>query len=280
MAFARGAGRPFDLAVVTGASSGIGAALARRLCESGAAANVVGVGRRAHGAGDWADARFAYVSADVATEEGRAAVGAAVAELLTGRSARVAVVHNAADAGELRGVKDLNLAKFRETMATNVEAPLFLTQTLLPHLGRGSRVLHVSSGAAHGGISSMAPYCASKAALLSLKQALAMELAPEGILVGSAQPGVVDTAMQRSVVDAARGDYAMRPYFEGLRAETPAARAAWPRPPPQLGLDTAENVACFFTWLLRDADDGEFGEGDWDIQDAKHHDRWAAAPDL
>ena len=262
----------FDVAVVTGAGSGIGRATAAAICRRGV--RVVGVGRRAAALAETqalCGDGFTAVAADVGTEDGRAAVAAA-ARASTPR--KTLVVHNAAAVGETAPLGALTLGGWRAAMATNVEGPLFLTQALLPGLGAGSRVLHVSSGAAHGGAEGLAAYCASKAALKSVYESLRGELGP-AVLVGSAMPGVADTPMQRALVAELPAAHAMRPYFEGLRAETAPAGGAG-RPPPAAGLDAPENVAAFFAWLLFDCPADEFVSKDWDIQDAAHHARWAS----
>ncbi|KAK7232136.1 sepiapterin reductase [Aureococcus anophagefferens] len=108
-----------------------------------------------------------------------------------------------------------------------------------------SRVLHVSSGAAHGGAEGLAAYCASKAALKS-----------------------------RALVAELPAAHAMRPYFEGLRAEKAPAGGAGRR--RRRLASTRPNAAAFFAWLLFDCPADEFVSKDWDIQDAAHHARWAS----
>ena len=65
----------------------------------------------------------------------------------------------------------------------------------------------------------------------------------------------------------------MRPYFEGLRADTVCDESI-ARPPPARGLDNPANVAAFIAWLLTECPAGEFATRDWDIQDASHHRHW------
>ena len=67
--------------------------------------------------------------------------------------------------------------------------------------------------------------------------------------------------------------FAIRSYFTGLADATPNAIAGGP--PPVEGLNSPENVARFFAFLLLETDDDEFGEKDWDIRDEAHHGRWA-----
>ena len=67
--------------------------------------------------------------------------------------------------------------------------------------------------------------------------------------------------------------FAIREYFTGLADATPDAIAGGP--PPVDGLNSPENVARFFAFLLLETSDDEFGERDWDIRDEAHHGRWA-----
>ena len=258
----------FERAIVTGAGSGIGRATAAALCERGI--DVYGVGRREGAlletkrmAGD----NFHAVVADVATPEGRGAI----ADRIDGTTPTV-VVHNAATTGPLGPLDALTLDGFRATMASNVEGPLFLTKALMPKLAQGSRVLHVSTGGAHQGFDGMLSYCASKAALRSVYESLRDEHAGR-VCFGSAQPGVVATEMMRGLVEDTDDSFAIRDYFTGLAEATPAGGAATAVPVD--GLNSPENVARFFAFLLFDTNDDEFGEKDWDIRDEAHHGRWA-----
>ena len=260
----------FERAIVTGAGSGIGRATAAALCERGL--EVYGVGRREGALRDTATRiggdKFHAVVADVSTPEGRGAI----ADRIDGAASTI-LVHNAATTGPLGPLDALTLDGFRATMASNVEGPLFLTKALMPKLARGSRVLHVSTGGAHQGFDGMLSYCASKAALRSVYESLRDEHAGR-VCFGSAQPGVVATEMMRGLVEDTDDSFAIRSYFTGLADATPAGAIAG-GPPPVDGLNSPENVARFFAFLLLETSDDEFGEKDWDIRDEAHHGRWA-----
>lgn len=142
-------------------------------------------------------------------------------------------------------------------MATNLEAPLFLTQALIPHLKRclaeegatKPRVLHVSSGAAETEFEGLGAYCISKAGLKMMYKVLAAELLRNNIaVVGSVRPGVVDTPMQNT---ARESDFPFMKYFRDLHANGE--------------LDSPNNVAKYFHWLLTEVDDEEFSKDEWDF---------------
>ena len=245
-----------ELAVVTGGSSGLGRALARGLARTGA--RVLAVGRRAEALEETASAnpeRIEPVAADISDAEQRAHV----VEAARGRKVR-AVVHNAGVLEPVGPLKDVDLEAWRAAMAINLEAPVFLTQGLVPLMGRGSRILHVSSGAAHKPSQGWGAYCTSKAALFMVYQVYRDELWREGILVGSVRPGVIDTPMQ-----------------EHIRSQTPERFPAVDRfiKLKENGqLHSPEEAADFVQWALLETGDKQFVEQEWNIADEDHYQRW------
>jgi benzil reductase ((S)-benzoin forming) len=148
--------------LVTGASSGIGRAVAVRLSKSGAA--VLAVARREELLRETqalgAPGRIEVLAADVTTEAGRAAIAGAVAA--SGR--RLDWVVQNAGAIFIAQAARVRQDQWRNLFELNVHAPLFLLQLLLPHLAPGARVLHVGSGAAHKPYDGWSSYCVTKAA--------------------------------------------------------------------------------------------------------------------
>lgn len=244
------------LAIVTGAGSGIGAALSERLVQRGC--TVLAIGRRAAPLQALAERHAGQVET-LALDVGAADAPARLLAALAGR-APAFVVHNAAVLGPAGPLATLEREAFRQHWETNLLAPLFLTQALLPVLAAGARILHVSSGAAHHALSGWGPYCISKSALHMLYQCWREELRERNILVGSARPGVVDTPMQaeiRALDETAFPDVdAFRKLKENGQLTTP------------------ETVARFFAWLLLDADAAQFREHENDIRDAELATRW------
>ncbi|CAK8996809.1 unnamed protein product [Durusdinium trenchii] len=250
-------------AVVTGAGSGIGRALSVLLASKGL--HVLAVGRRPKALQETCElvTNVEAVPADVGTTEGRQLVAQRVAELCQGGTALSCVVHNAAVTGEVGSVAQVTEEDFSKTMAINVEGPLFLTRELLPLLLESKgRVLHISSGAAHRPLEGCLTYCTSKAALLQIMRCLDEELAPQGVRVGSAMPGVVDTPMQTHLRSQ---NFSGARFFRGLAP----AEGAWDRPasPVRGGLDHPENVAAFMSWLLLEVPGQDFGGREWNIGD-------------
>uniref|UniRef100_A0A7S4JEB1 Short-chain dehydrogenase n=1 Tax=Odontella aurita TaxID=265563 RepID=A0A7S4JEB1_9STRA len=245
------------LSIVTGGGTGIGAALSRRLAARGP---VLIVGRRL---GPLEETRksdphgnIRIVAADVSTAEGRDAVLDAVA----GKELVSALVHNAGMLEPVMPLAEVGAKEWRNAISTNLDAPLFLTQAVLPRMSRGGRILHISSGAAKSAYEGWGAYCVSKAGLNMMYRVLAKELEPRGIYVGSVRPGVVDTPMQDHVREADERVFPMLAKFLTLKESGSLMKPA----------DTAR----FVDWLLNGVDGEEFSAQEWDIRETDRQ-RWA-----
>jgi len=190
-------GAPIDGSVVllTGASAGIGAALAPLLAERGA--RLALTGRRQDRLDEVVDAcrdagaechGYVVDLADVAaTDALPARVAAEVGD--------VDVLINNAGAPMRRRAQDLTLPDVQSTMAVNFASPIRLTLALLPGMVERDRgcLVYVSSFGGRAGIPAEAAYCASKFALCGWSESLAMDLWHTGVDVRLIVPGAVDT---------------------------------------------------------------------------------------
>jgi len=184
-----------QLAVVTGASSGLGEATAVRLAELGArvallARSEAGLDRvaaRISGAGGTAFA----VPADLADPD---AVVAAIERLVSG-SGSPRVLVNAAATDVPGPAEELPVADWQRVITVNLTAPFLLTRAVFPHMraAGGGTIVNVSSVAGRRGWAGASAYCASKFALTGLTQALAAEGAPHSIRVVCLYPGTMAT---------------------------------------------------------------------------------------
>ncbi|MER7442604.1 SDR family NAD(P)-dependent oxidoreductase [Micromonospora avicenniae] len=175
--------------LVTGASSGIGAAVVRRLADAGS--QVVAAGRDP----DRLDRLAAETGATtLVTDLSRPHAGRELAERALARYTRVDVLINNAGvgwAGPFNGMAD-SLAD--ELLAVNLRAPMELTRALLPGMcHRGGHLVFVGSIAGRLGVNGEAVYAATKAGLDAFAQSLRMELAGRQVAVSTVVPGVVDT---------------------------------------------------------------------------------------
>ena len=242
------------IAIVTGAGSGIGRAIAVALAQNGL--KVLGVGRRLLPLEEtraFHPDLIHYVSADIATPEGRAQVRRSVPSEIHVRF----LIHNAGVLGPVLPFEQMRLEDWRAHFAINLEAPLFLTQLLLPSMNPGSRILHISSGAAHRTYKGWGAYCASKAALFSLYRGLDQELRAYGIRVGSLKPGVVDTPMQAQVRACNPDHFPELQRFLDLKTREE--------------LLSPERVAQFVLRMLTECDEEAFAAQEWDIRDPSFH---------
>lgn len=193
------------VAIVSGASRGLGAAIARRLAADGAR---VGVNYRSS-----AEAAAAVV-ADI-----EAAGGAAVAlegDVTTPAGASAVVegavaafgqadilVNNAMGPHHGASLADTDVAGYEAQLRFTVAAPVLLGTALLPELERSSsaRIINIGSEIIHKPVSGMAAYTTAKAALVGLTRAWAVELGPMGVTVNMVAPGFVPVERHADLPD-------------------------------------------------------------------------------
>jgi benzil reductase ((S)-benzoin forming) len=238
------------LAVVTGASAGIGRETALALAAAGL--DVLTVARSADALAADAGERIHPVPADVTTAEGQARVCDAVGGRAVG-----ALVHGAGVFPRGRLTK-LPKSAWNAALSTNVQARLELVLALRSSLA-GGRVLFVGSDAARNARLGGAAYSVSKAASEMLWRCLGVELGDE-IAFGMAKPGLVETAMLEDSLTAPRDDFPAGAVYQAMRERGETIAPA--------------TVARFFRFLLLEATREEFAADIWDIRDATHHPRW------
>ncbi|MDH3670099.1 MAG: SDR family oxidoreductase [Gammaproteobacteria bacterium] len=249
------------LAVVTGAGSGIGRAVALALSHK--RLTVLAVGRRLpplKETADMATGGVRVLNADVATAAGRAAI---VDEL---GGDRVHFLVHAAGTMPIQRLADITPDTWGQVMATNVDARLHLTQALVPSLTPGGRVLFIGSMSATKPRKGSTAYCTSLAASFMLQQCLKLELAQYAVLVTNAIPGPVNTRMLQAGMVADADVFPDRDEYGALRE--------------QGKLIEPETVGHFYAWLLTQTDDQSYSANQWDIRDQSHHAAWIGSRGL
>jgi 3-oxoacyl-[acyl-carrier protein] reductase len=194
-------------ALVTGASRGIGAAIAMALSEAGAA---VAVNYRERAAD--ADAVVAKIrdkggqAIAVAADVSRGNAVAAMVEQVATALGPVDILVNNAGMAIVRGVDDLTEAEFDLTIAVNLKSAFLCTQAVLPAMRAKNwgRIVNISSGAARGAGAIGVHYNASKAGMEGLTRGYAARLVKQGITVNAVAPSLIETDMMRGRTDLAR----------------------------------------------------------------------------
>ena len=185
------------IALVTGASRGIGRAAALALAEAGAHI-LVHYGRSAEEAEavveqiKAAGGKAQAIGADLASPAGPAELAAKV-RAIAGDRLDILVAN--AGVAKSATIEDTTIEDFDTLFAVNVRAPYFLVQQLLPILREGSSVIFTSSLAAHASVGTLSAYAATKGAIDTMVKHFAAALGPRGIRINAVAPGVVATEM-------------------------------------------------------------------------------------
>jgi NAD(P)-dependent dehydrogenase (short-subunit alcohol dehydrogenase family) len=226
------------VAIVTGATRGIGLAIALRFAAEGA--HVVGVSRGA-AAGD-APPGVEHVRADVAVPADAERIVASAVE----RFGRLDVLVNNA-AIEVEGtIEETSPDDFDAVMAVNVRGVFLCSRSALPHLReRGGAIVNVASIDGHWAEPRLAAYSASKGAVIALTRAIALDHGPEGVRCTCICPSYVRTPMLEQFYDA--------------QPDPVAARAEAARAHPLRRIAEPGDVASMAVWLA--SDEGSFATG-------------------
>jgi len=231
-------------ALVTGASRGIGRAIAQRLADEGCQVTLLGRDSPVlvATAAQIGPARAYAVVADVTD---RAAVEAALAQARA-HFGRLRIVVNNAGAAESAPFAQLDAVQWQRMLDLNLTGAFHVTQAALSDLlaGHGARVVNVASTAALKGYGYVAAYVAAKHGLLGLTRALAAEYAQRDLTVNAVCPGYTDTDLLAAAVQTIAGKTGRSP--EDARAELARAN-------PQRRLIRPEEVAAAVAWLCSPA---------------------------
>jgi NAD(P)-dependent dehydrogenase (short-subunit alcohol dehydrogenase family) len=220
-------GQPFDLTghsvVVTGAAGAIGAAVTSRFAAAGARVTGLDISP-----GD------GIIGCDILDE---AAIALALADVAA-RDRLTDLVHCAGvlSVGDVLAVP---ASELRRVLEVNLTGAFIIARAVGPLLGRGAAMTFLGSQAAAHGAPGWAAYCAAKAGVARLVEALAKELGPSGVRVNAVCPGTVDSPMTRQAA-------ALIAAGQGVEAET--VRLRYERENPLGRMATADEIAgvCLF----------------------------------
>lgn len=208
------------IAIVTGGSRSIGAAIAKRLAADGATVAITynaspdraeAVVQEIVAAGGQAVA----LAADAGNPE---AVCAAIAEVAQ-RFGKIDILVNNAGISLLGAPEDIAFEDFQRILAVNVTGVFVATQQALKHMGQGGRIIHIgSSMVQYAAFATASVYTLSKGALTGFSRGLVRDLGPRGITVNTVHPGPTDSDMNPAdgpIADFLRPNIAMGRYGEG-----------------------------------------------------------------
>ncbi|WP_372774433.1 SDR family NAD(P)-dependent oxidoreductase [Pantoea sp. WEP] len=182
------------VALVTGASKGIGAAIARQLAADGAKI-VVNYAADKNGADkvvaaiEAAGGTAVALAADVTDQpQVEALIQSTLAQF-----GRLDIVVNNAGVYQFAKIEESSEALYRKQFDINVLGPLLVTGAAVPHLGEGSSIINISSFVTRVFLAESAIYSGSKGAIDAITGVLARELGPRGIRVNAVNPGLIET---------------------------------------------------------------------------------------
>jgi 3-oxoacyl-[acyl-carrier protein] reductase len=197
------------VALVTGASRGIGRAIAARLAEQGAI--VVAAARGDHAGETARELTEAGCTAEaVSLDVTDAAAVEALPGAIIGRHGRLDIVVSNAGIARDQLLMRMKREDWDAVLATNLTATFVLAQAAIrPMLKqRGGRIIAVSSVVGQTGNAGQTNYAASKAGLIGFAKALAREVASRGITINVVAPGLIETDMTRGLAEKAQADWA------------------------------------------------------------------------
>jgi meso-butanediol dehydrogenase/(S,S)-butanediol dehydrogenase/diacetyl reductase len=227
--------RRFDgkVALITGAGAGIGRTTALRLIEEGAQVVGVDINREAlDETSALASDRFTAIVADLTDPE----TCRSVVETCVDRHSGLDVLGNIAGTARAEHFTDVTVEQYRKMMGINIDACFFLSQAAIPHLLRSNgNIVSISSTAGLIGQAYTATYCISKAAVIQLTRALAMEYLKSGIRINAIAPGGINTPLIQQFQIPQGVDVDLMKRFDPVR-----------------GVGEPEDVASLFAYVASD----------------------------
>ncbi len=235
------------VAIVTGATSGIGERIAELFVEEGAKV-VIAARREAEGAALQKRIGASFVRADMANE---ADVKAVIDHAAQWFGRIDCLVNNAGVPSPMVGIAESDAALFDQVMAINVRGVLLAMKHVAPTMlaqGEGS-IINIASIAAHRGGASAHIYSASKGAVLALSRAVAAELGEKGVRVNSISPGAIVTGIfgKNAGLESEKADRATDVVKEIFATVQPIPRAGLPDDVAHAAVFLASDAASFIS---------------------------------
>jgi NAD(P)-dependent dehydrogenase (short-subunit alcohol dehydrogenase family) len=235
-------------AIVTGGGAGIGLAIALGMAGAGCSVGLIDIAtddlRGAAAKVAAINRRVGVAVADIA--DGDAVISAV--DALSSELGGMDILVNCAGILRLGTLEKLSIEDWRKTFRTNVDGVFHASRAAIPHLrARGEgRIVNISSWLGKSGKAHYGAYCASKAAIISLTETLALELASDHITVNAICPGIITNTGMR---DRAEADSVLLglPSAEARVAGVPLGRLGEPEDVAGVALFLASDAASYMT---------------------------------
>jgi 2-deoxy-D-gluconate 3-dehydrogenase len=248
----------FDLkgktALVTGGNGGIGLGMARGLAEAGAKVAIAGrdKGKNATAAKAFSG-EILTIEADIREE----ASCKAMVDEAAGKLGRLDILVNNAGINIRKQPQEYSLSEWREVLDTNLTSAFVAAQAAYPHLKRagGGKIVNIGSMMSIFGAAFVAPYGASKGAIVQLTRSLACAWARDRIQVNAVLPGWIDTALTRRAREDVAG------LHERVLARTPAGRWGVPGDLAGIAIFLCSGASDFVTGTAIPVDGGYSVQG-------------------
>ena len=244
-----------QVAIISGASSGIGRATARLFARTGASLALVGRdGARLEAAAEacrsLGSPRVEEIEGDLTADE----APADIVERVLANLERLDILVNAAGIIGSGPAEETSDETFDGMMDINVRSLFRLTRAAIPHLEKtGGNIVNVSSVAGLRPYPGLLAYCASKAAVDQITRCLSLELGPRGVRVNAVNPGVVVTNLHRA---GGMAEEAYQAFLERGGETHPLGRVGQPEEVAELILFLASSKAAWITGTTMSIDGG------------------------
>ncbi|MCY3879805.1 MAG: L-iditol 2-dehydrogenase [Rhodobacteraceae bacterium] len=203
------------IALVTGGARGIGRAVCEAYVREGAKVAVADIlESQAHSTAEGLSGTATAVAMDVTDPQSIFDAVNTVEEMW----GRIDILVNGAGIFNMASIDRITHADYRRQYDVNVGGTIFVTQTVVPRMKKcgGGAVINFASQAGRRGEANVTVYCSTKAAVISITQSLALELAPFNIRVNGVAPGVINTPMWNHV-DSQFAEYENKPIGQKKR---------------------------------------------------------------
>jgi len=240
------------VAVVTGGSTGIGLAIAKRFASEGAKVYITG---RRQAELDAAVQAIGGTAESARVDSADMAQLQALFDHVKTQHGKLDVLVANAGGGSLLPLGQITEAHFDDTFARNVKGTLFTVQTALPLLGQGSSVILTGSTAASGGTEAFSVYAASKAAVRAFARNWILDLKGRGIRVNTLSPGPIKTPGLVELVGTDAGQ--QQGFLDHLATLIPLGRVGDPDEIAKAAVFLASDDASFVTGIELFVDGGQ-----------------------